>query len=590
MTTNTGNYREALRSIRPALWAVALLSAAVNLLMLTGPVYMLQVYDRVLSSGSVETLLGLLVVVVILYTFMGLYDFLRARLLSRAAHRLDMQMSARAFGGWLRPQAMISGQPLRDLDILRGFMTGPALALFDLPWIPIYVAIVFAIHPWLGMLTLGGAFVVAGAALLNQRTTQRGLTLSMRMEGGEREFADQSRQSGEALTALGMQERAMMRWLGMHLTRLGTGQVSDERAQGFSAFSKTFRMFLQSALLSMAAYLTIQQEISAGMIIASSIIAGRALAPVDQAIGQWRSILRAREAHRSMLENFGRSETEPAHLKLPTPAGALRVVGVTRLQPGPGPLASRGRILEGVTFMLEPGDGLGVIGASASGKSTLARLLVGAIHPDAGEIRLDGAPFDQWEPEELGRHIGYLPQRVDLLPGTVRDNIARFDPEAKDADIVATAKLAGVHDMILRLPDGYRTMIGRGSEVPLSGGQVQRLGLARALYGNPKLIVLDEPNSNLDQVGDTMLTATMAEMRRRGSTVIVMAHRSGAIAAVNKILYLKEGRIVAFGPKEEVLGQVVKMNAPPTSTAVVAAPTRPPLVLGADDAATGGGD
>lgn len=549
----TGPYRQALRRIRPALVTVALLSAAVNLLMLTGPLYMLQVYDRVLASGSVATLQGIFVIVVVLYVFLGFYDLLRHRALSRAGHRLDVMVAGAAFDRGTRPGATAAEQPLRDIEILRGFLAGPALGLFDLPWIPLYIAIVWLIHPWLGMLTLAGAGVVVAVALLNQAATGAGLVGAMRMEGAERDFAAQTRRSAEMLRAMGMQARITARWQGMHLRRLAAGQTAGDRGQGFGAFSRTFRLFLQSALLTLAAFLTLQQEISAGMIIASSIISGRALAPVDQVIGQWRAILRAREAHRTCLAVLDAPETRPG-LQLPAPTGAVELASVSRLVPGTGPAATRGRILDHVGFSLAPGDGLGVIGASASGKSTLARILVGAIRPDAGEIRLDGALPEHWNPEDLGRHIGYLPQVVEMLPGTVRDNIARFDPLARDADVIATAKLAGVHAMILRLPQGYATMLGPGAEQPLSGGQVQRLGLARALYGNPKLVVLDEPNSNLDQAGDETLTAAIAEMRRRGSTVVVMAHRPGALAAVDRILLLKEGRVAALGPKEQVLG------------------------------------
>lgn len=570
------DYKQALRAIRPALIWVAGLSAAVNILMLTGPLYMLQVYDRVLASGSVATLQGLFVIVVVLYGFLGFYDFLRHRMLSRAGYRLDELLSAPAFARWMRPTDAADApkaQPIRDVETLRGFLSGPALGLFDLPWIPFYVAIVFLIHPWLGVLTLIGACVVAVAAILNQRMTEAGLTRAMRMEGAERDFTAQGRRNAEMIQVLGMQGRIMARWQDMHLNRLGAGQGAGDMGQGFSAFSKTFRMFLQSALLTVAAWLTIGQEISAGMIIASSIISGRALAPVDQVIGQWRQILRAREAHRDCLANL--TAADPVQdVKLPAPTGTVRVINASRLVPGTGPAASRGRILDHVSFTLEPGEGLGVIGASASGKSSLARLLVGAIRPDAGEVRLDGARHEQWQPEDLGRHIGYLPQAVEMLTGTVRDNISRFDPQAQDADVIATAKLAGVHDMILRLPKGYATLLGPGAEQPLSGGQIQRLGLARALYGNPKLIVLDEPNSNLDQAGDLMLTEAIAEMRRRGSTVVVMAHRPGALAAVSKIMMLKEGRIAAFGPKEEILG-MGKAPAPAAQPATTAADTAP---------------
>lgn len=583
----TTDYSRALVAIRPALIAVAAISAVVNVLMLTGPVFMLQVYDRVLTSGSVATLQGLLVIVTVLYAFLGFYDFLRNRILSRAGYRLDALLSGPAFAQWMRPGVSAAArgqapgaaaggnaQPLRDLDILRSFLSGPALCLFDLPWIPLYLGILFLLHPWLGMITLAGAAVVAAAAVLNRQMTETGLTRAMRMEGAERDFTAQGRRNAETIAAMGMQGRIIARWHEMHLNRLGAGQGAGDTGQGFAAFSKTFRMFLQSALLSVAAWLTIGGEISAGTIIASSIISGRALAPVDQVIGQWRAILRAREAHRAWAADTGAARPAGAGARLPDPTGAVLVSNLICLAPGEGEAGRRPRILDHLGFALEPGDGLGVIGASASGKSTLARLLVGAIAPDAGEIRLDGARPDQWNPEDLGRHIGYLPQVVEMLPGTVRDNISRFDPAARDADVIATARLAGMHEPILRLPGGYGTMLGGGPV--LSGGQIQRLALARALYGNPKLIVLDEPNSNLDQEGDEILALAIAEMRRRGSTVVVMAHRPGVLAAVNRILVLKDGRAVACGPKEEVLtpGKVVVSSqaAPQSGPQPAAAP------------------
>lgn len=576
----TTDYTKALDAIRPALVAVAAISAAVNVLMLTGPLFMLQVYDRVLASGSVATLQGLFAIVAVLYAFLGFYDFLRHRILSRAGYRLDALLSGPAFALWMRPgtagpaAAAGSAQPLRDLDILRGFLSGPALCLFDLPWIPLYLGILFLIHPWLGAITLAGAAVVTAAAVLNRHLSEAGLTRAMRMEGAERDFTSQSRRSAETIAAMGMQGRVTARWREMHLNRLGAGQGAGDTGQGFATFSRTFRMFLQSALLSVAAWLTIGGEISGGMIIASSIISGRALAPVDQVIGQWRAILRAREAHRACLTGLAGARPAGAGAHLPDPTGAVLAANLTCLVPAEGEAGKRGRILDHVSFALDPGDGLGVIGPSASGKSTLARLMIGALSPDAGEIRLDGARPAQWDPEDMGRHIGYLPQTVEMLPGTVRDNICRFDPAARDTDVIATAKLAGVHEMILRLPLGYGTLLGAEAAPVLSGGQIQRLALARALYGDPKLIVLDEPNSNLDQEGDRMLAGAIAEMRRRGSTVVVMAHRPGVLAAVNKILVLKDGHAVAFGPKEEVLGSKEAAPAAPPRPAAVVTPIR----------------
>ncbi len=555
-------YLGALSGLRGTFLLVGAFSAIINLLMLTGPVYMLQVYDRVLSSGSVATLLGLFAVVILLYGFLGLYDFLRARLLSRASLRLDAQIGDDAFRLALRAGA-IGGrsevdpraQPIRDLELVRGFLGSPAITgLFDLPWMPLFLVLVFLIHPWLGYLTLAGAGVVTVVALLNQFMAHGSISRAMSIEGDERRLLDQVRTDAEALQVLGMRDRLIARWRVLHDNALATGQVGSDRSEGFASFSKSFRLLLQSALLTMGAFLALRQEITPGMIIATSIIAGRALAPVDQVIGQWRVIGRAKEAHRRLRELFTNLPAEKPRIELPVPTGNLHVRALTKLAPsGPAGRADRARILEGVSFELSPGDGLGVVGNSAAGKSTLARLLVGAWTPDAGEIRLDGATLDQWTPEALGRHIGYLPQTLHMLPGSVSQNIARFDPEAKATDVIEAARIADVHEMILALPDGYATDLDQMS-CPLSGGQIQRLGLARAVFGDPRLIVLDEPNSNLDANGDDALSEAIRTMRVRGSVVIVMAHRPSAIAAVNKVLLLHKGRAERFGEKNEVLG------------------------------------
>ncbi|WP_050929947.1 type I secretion system permease/ATPase [Aestuariivita boseongensis] len=555
-------YIKAWRGLRGTLVLVGLFSAAINLLMLTGPVYMLQVYDRVLSSGSVATLTGLFAVVVVLYAFLGLYDFLRARLLSRAALRLDTRVGEEALRFTLRAGKIggrvkvdPSAQPVRDLELVRSFMGSPAITgLFDLPWMPLFLALVFLIHPWLGYLTLAGAGVVTVAALLNQYLVQASIQRAMGLEGAERNLVDFSRTDAETLHALGMGDRIVSRWRKMHDAALAAAQVGSDRSEGFAAFSKSFRLLLQSALLTLGAYLALRQEITPGMIIATSIIAGRALAPVDQVIGQWRGIGRAREAHRRLKDVFDLQPEEKPRVDLPAPKGDLRVNALTKLAPaGPEERGDRPRILDRVSFALSPGDGLGVVGNSAAGKSTLARLLVGAWTADAGEVRLDGATLDQWSPEALGRHIGYLPQHLQMMTGSVGENIARFDPEARDEDVIEAARIAGVHDMILGLPDGYATHIDRMIR-PLSGGQMQRLGLARAIFGMPRFIVLDEPNSNLDADGDDALSNAIRTMRERGSVVVVMAHRPSAMAAVNKVMILHQGRLAKFGDKDEVMG------------------------------------
>ncbi|MFK7945790.1 MAG: type I secretion system permease/ATPase [Paracoccaceae bacterium] len=554
-------YSTATRGLWRTFVIVGLFSAIVNILMLTGPMFMLQVYDRVLSSGSVATLQGLFLIVVGLYAFMALYDFLRARLLSRASYRLDQTVGAVAFAKWVRggsdPGDKMT-RPLSDLGVVRQFLGSPGvLGIFDLPWVPFYLAVVMFIHPWLGWLAIGGAGVVVVMALANQWTTRMHYARAMAMDGTESFFVEQARRNAEAVLPLGMLDRVKNRWSEMHTAGLAIGQVGGDRAEGFTASSKAFRMLLQSALLGLGGYLALQQEITPGMIIAGSIIAGRALAPLDQVIGNWRGIVRTREAHKRLKETLDNQKPANIAMRLPEPKGFVNLVNVYKYPPERLAGGEQPPILQQISFELEPGDALGVIGPSASGKSTLARLLIGSWRPDAGEVRLDGATLDQWQPEELGQFIGYLPQSLELLSGTIRDNICRFDPEAQDEDIIAAARIAGVHEMVLKLAEGYGTRIGYGTP-QLSGGQVQRIGLARAVYGMPKLVVLDEPNSNLDASGDEALSQAIATMREAGSTVVVMAHRPSAIAAVTKVLVLKEGRVVHFGPKDEVLRKATR--------------------------------
>ena len=571
--TPANPYRAAIGRLRPALWGALLFSAGVNLLMFAGPLFMLQVYDRVLASGSVPTLQGLFAAVLGAYAFLGLYDFLRTRILSRAAYRLDAEAGDAAFALRLRsglPGGERGARAPQDLATVRGFMASPAATgFFDLPWTPVFVAVTWLIHPWLGMLTLGGAVIAAIMALANQMRTSRRIAKAMSMDGAEARFLEQAARSGEALVPMGMAGAAKDRWRRMHDEGLAIGQEGGDRGEAYTAFSKAFRMLLQSALLGLGGYLALRQEISPGMIVATSIIAGRALAPIDAVIGQWRAVVRAREAHRRLLACMEGAGARPPVTGLPAPTGALAVRELTRRAPGMERRPDLKPILRGVSFDLSPGDGLGVIGPSASGKSTLARLLVGAWKPDLGEVRLDGATLAQWDPEDLGRHIGYLPQTLELLPGTIGENIRRFDAAVDDEAVIAAAKLAGAHEMILKLPGGYETPIGAGAP-PLSGGQAQRVGLARALYGAPKLVVLDEPNAHLDAEGDEALTRAVLAVRKSGAAVIVMAHRPSAVAAVNKIMVLNDGAVADFGEKTEVLRRATRAAPAP---AQAAAPT-----------------
>jgi len=563
MTKQRTSISEKLGRTRKAFVAVGLISCVVNLLMLTGPLFMLQVYDRVLSSRSVSTLTALLLLAVGLYMMMGLFDLLRTRILSRVAYWLDNELSPLTYRSWIARS--IGGhspayRPIQDIGIVRGLISSPTiLALFDLPWVPFYLGVIFLLHMQLGLLASAGALIVIILALLNEAWSSKAAGAAAQGDMLEARFADQAQKSADSVLSMGMLGNTQSIWSDLRRNALFYQQSGGERSEGFTATSKAFRLLLQSAILALGAYLAIHQEISAGMIVAASIIAGRALAPIDQTIGGWRMIKRAWLAYKRLQEYLGK-DTGATHsnIDLPEPEGFLEVSSLRKHTPNSQADEEKRAILQGLNFSLKPGDGLGVIGPSASGKSSLAKLLVGLWSPDAGTVRLDGATFEQWDMDRLGKYIGYLPQHVALLPGTIAQNIARFDAHAKDSEVIEAAKLAGVHDMILSFPEGYGTNVDTALS-PLTGGQTQRIALARAIFRKPKLIVLDEPNANLDQDGDTALGAAIRAMRTSGSVVIVMAHRPSAIAAVDKVLMLRDGHMAAFGSKNDVLSKVTRV-------------------------------
>ena len=565
-------YSKAMQALRHSFRRAALFSVGINLLMLVGPLYMLQIYDRVMLSGSIPTLTGLFAIVVVLYVFLALYEVMRARVLSRAAFALDGTIAAPAFARRLEGEEGAENT-LADADFLRGFMAGPAMrALFDAPWLPIFLVTVFLIHPLLGVLTLLGAGVVVALALANHHFTRVPLLQSALKDGQERAFVEQCRRGTATIQALGMRAALTARWQAMHDASLATGQQGSERGDVFAAASRAFRLLLQAILLTGGAYLALGQQISMGMIVGVSILAGRALAPIDQIIGQWRAIARARETHKRLTRTLDAGPAAKPALSLPEIKGRVTLAGVTKLVPG-GQDKGRPRILDQISLDLAPGDGLCVMGNSACGKSSLARLLVGAWMPDLGQVRLDGATLDQWEADDLGRRIGYLPQMVELFPGTIAENIARFDPNADEKQIFAATRLARVHEMILSLPDGYDTQVGQGA-LPLSGGQAQRIGLARALYGSPKFVVLDEPNANLDLAGEDALVETVHALRAAGTTVVMMSHRPGLINAANKMMILHKGRVVQFGDRDEVMRVVNGDRTQPAAPEKIVRPSK----------------
>ena len=554
----------AARTFRGVLLAVAGVSAIVNVLYLTGSLFMLEVYDRVLPSRSVPTLLGLAVLAAMLYAFQGVLELLRNRVLQRVARSFDEAVNARVYDVLVRlPLAGRGGeglQPIRDLDQIRSFLaSGGPSALFDLPWLPFYVVVCFIFHPWIGVMATLGAIVIIGLTLLTELMTRAPAKDAAGYGMRRSVLAEASRSNAEVMHALGMAGRVGARWSAANERFLASQQQLGDIAGGFGAASKVLRMMLQSAVLAVGAYLVIHQQATAGVIIAGSILSARALAPVEQVIGNWKGFIGARQGWRRLSELLQALPARPERMQLPRPTSTLSVEMLAVAPPGAGRLC-----VADVNFTLHAGQGLGVIGPSAAGKSSLARALVGVWRPARGKVRLDGAPLDHWPPEQLGQDIGYLPQNVELFAGSVAENISRFHDDADPQEIIAAARAADVHDMILRLSDGYETQIGDGG-TSLSVGQRQRIGLARALFGEPFLVVLDEPNSNLDSEGEEALTQAMLDVRARGGIVVVVAHRPSALAGVDMILMMAEGRQQAFGPKEAVLPKVLRPIAARTA-------------------------
>ena len=561
-TLSANPIRRTLARSKDLFVAVGLFSGVINLLALTGSFYMLQVYDRVLPSNSVPTLIGLTVLMALLYIANGFLDFIRVRVMARVGVRVDNDVRASVFRAIrLMPlkfrKAGDGLQPIRDLDTIRGFCSGMGpTALFDLPWVPIYLFIVFLLHPVLGLFALFGAIILVTLTLLTEHQT-RAPTLSAVSSASERfAFGEETRRNAEVIQALGLGDRMLARWESLTARHVTDQMIANDAATGIGSISKVMRLFLQSGILGLGAWLVIQGEVSAGTIVAASIIMARALAPIETAIAHWRGFVAARQSYDRLTKMFAMMNIggdEPEFVALPKPSASLSVRNLAIAAPG-----ERHPVIHGINFSLEAGEGLGIIGPSASGKSTLARALTGIWQPTSpsGSVRLDGAALDQWSPEALGRHIGYLPQEIALFAGTVSENISRFDPDATSDLIVRAAEAAGVHDMIVNLPDGYQTKIGEGG-VGLSAGQRQRIALARALYGDPFLVVLDEPNSNLDTAGDNALTGAIRSVRARGGIAIVIAHRPSALAAVDKVMAMTRGQVAGFGPKAEILKDVL---------------------------------
>ncbi|MEL6264930.1 MAG: type I secretion system permease/ATPase [Pseudomonadota bacterium] len=538
----------ALARCRGGLVAVGAFSFLINLLVLAGPLYMMLVYDRALASASVPTLVALSALLGGLFLAMGLLTLIRARILLRLGNRLDAALSERACKIQLRAEGGPTRHATADLSTLRDFLGGQTPGvLFDAPWTPVFVLFAFLLHPLLGLIAAGGAVVLIVLGLLNDLATRRVQTRAAQTDFQAATLLSDAARQGEAVAAMRMDSAVHARWAALHGEAVGHHARANDRSATVTTISRTFRMTLQSVVLGTGVYLAIQGVLSPGAIIAASVIVARGLAPAEQAIGSWRQLVSARAAHRRLREAFAESPVEDDRIQLPKPAGRIEARGLTT-HAG----ESRRPLLRAVSLHVPPGEFLAVIGQSGSGKSSLARALVGAQAPAVGTVRLDGASLAHWRPAQLGAEIGYLPQSVELFDGTVRENIARFLPAIDDEAVLAAAQMAGAHETILRLPQGYETRLGAGA-ARLSGGERQRIGLARALYADPALLVLDEPNAHLDGAGEAALAAALDRRKAAGRTIVVIAHRPSAIARADRVLVMENGAVSMIGTPQEVL-------------------------------------
>jgi len=556
-TLGAAELRAVRRESRSLYWAVGLFSLFVNALMLTGPIYMLNVYDRVLSSRSLETLIALSVLVAFLFGMMGLLDVVRSRVMARVGARFQARLDERVFSATLRAVSLGRAQReaqsgLRDLESVQRLIISPGLmSVFDLPFAPLFFIGIFIFHPWMGYLGLGAALVLIALALANQRMSEKPLEGANNATLQAELMGNNIRQEAEMVQTLGMRAATFGRWQTARGRSLDATIGASDVAGGFGAWIKAFRLFVQSAMLGLGAFLVLRGEMTPGAMIAGSILLGRALAPFEQIVGQWQVFQRGREGWQKLSTLLGEVPVEQTRTALPRPKANLDVEQITVFAPG-----EQAAALRMLSFSVKPGQAVGVIGVSGAGKTSLAKALTGLWRPAAGKIRLDGAALDQYDPDVLGQYIGYLPQRLTLFDGTIKENIARMSLQPDDAAVVKAAQRAAAHDMILRLPDGYDTRVTAGGG-RLSGGQMQRIGLARALYGDPVLVVLDEPNSNLDNDGSLALNAAIKALKAEGKCVLVMAHRPAAIQECELLLMIENGARKAFGPKDEVLREVV---------------------------------
>jgi ATP-binding cassette subfamily C protein/ATP-binding cassette subfamily C exporter for protease/lipase/ATP-binding cassette subfamily C protein EexD len=544
--------RAALASALPWFVTAAGFSFVINMLVIASPIYSYQVFDRVLGSAHVDTLIYLTLIVGFAFIILGCLDGLRTSLMARIGTRLERQLAERLIVSGVRRGAAgeaIGGQPLRDLAQLRAFIGGAAIVpLFDAPWAPFFLLALYLLHPWLGLTALASAVVLFGLALANEKLLRPSAWAAGRFQQGAQRQAESALRNADVVRAMGMMPALAARWRESHEAGLAAQETNADMSAWIGGASKFVRSFVQVLIMAVGAYLVLQGQLSSGGMIAASMLLSRALTPVEQAITSWRQFIAARESFAAVKAALADADDVGATMELDAPTGKI---DVERLRFS----AAGGRaVVKDVDLSIAGGEAIGVVGPSASGKSTLCRLLVGILPAESGTIRLDGAELSQWSPDRLGRHLGYLPQAVELLPGTVAENIARMqEPDA--GGVVAAAKLAGVHAMVLRLPDGYNTIVGEGG-VPLSGGQRQRIGLARAVFADPAIVVLDEPNSNLDAEGEAALMETIRALKARGATVLVVAHRMHVLADMDRILVMRDGSVSLLGPRDRVLARL----------------------------------
>jgi len=558
-TTINEDIKGALKASKKGIYAAGFFSLFINLLMLTAPLYMLQVYDRVVTSRSLETLLFLTLIMLFMFAVMGGLEWVRSRILVRISNQLDQYLSQRVYSamfelGIQSPNHRTS-QSLNDLTSLRQFLTGNGLiAFFDVPWMPIYIGVLFLFHPAFGWFAIAAAIILLCIAVLNERTTKKLLTEANGENVKAQNLATSNLRNAEVLHAMGMLPNIMGRWHQQHQTFLEKQTEASDKAGIYTNLSKVLRMVFQSSILGLGAYYVVLNEMSAGMMIAGSILLGRALAPLDLMINSWSGFNNARAAHGRLGELLTAIPADQRNMQLPAPQGRVTIENLLVVPP-----AAKTPALSGVNIDVLSGEQVGIVGPSAAGKSTLARAMLGIWPSRSGAVRIDGAEIQHYNSDELGPYIGYLPQDIELFNGSVSENIARFNDV--DADkVVAAAKKAGVHELILRLPDAYDTVIGADSGA-LSGGQRQRIGLARALYNSPKVIVLDEPNSNLDEEGEVALANTMQILKKEGATVLVISHRTSILRNIDKLLVMRDGQVQFYGPRDEVMKKLAAQKA-----------------------------